>query len=110
MNIIVKSLGVVSGEENGFVKFVLLEENILVFGKCLWHKDLIVALYGKEVDVMLIAAGVVPKDVSKVPLDEAYWGEWKSSGYNIVTPEEYKVTIQKALRSFESEINKLWEV
>jgi hypothetical protein len=109
MNIIVKSLGVVSGEENGFVKFVLLEENILVFGKCLWHKDLIIAFYGKEVDVMIIAAGVVPKDVSKVPLDEAHWGDWKSSGYNVVTLPEYRSVIQEALRSFEQEINRLWD-
>lgn len=108
MNIEVKSLGVISDEENGFVKFVLLEENILVFGKCLWHKDLVVAFYGKEVEVIVTAAGILPKDVSKVPLDDEYWGEWKSSGYDIVTPPQYRNTIKEALLSFEQEINRLW--
>ncbi len=108
MNIVVKSLGAISDDENSFVKFILLEENILIFGKCLWHKDLIVALYGKEVDALVIAAGILPKDVSKVPLDDEYWGQWRSSGYGVVTPKEYRAVIQDVMRSFESEINTLW--
>ena len=108
MNITVKSLGVVSGDENGFVKFVLLEDDVLVFGKCIWHRELVIAFYGKEVDVTVIAAGVLPKDVSKAPLDESYWGEWKSSGYDVVTPPQYREVIKIALQSFETEINRLW--
>lgn len=108
MTISVKSLGVVSGEENGVVKFVLLEEDILVFGKCVWHKELVVAFYGKEIDVTVVAAGVLPKDVSKASLDDSYWGAWRSSGYDVVTPPEYRNTIKEALLSFEQEINHLW--
>ncbi len=108
MTISVKSLGIVSGDEHGVVKFVLLEEDILVFGKCVWHKDLVIAFYGEEVNVTVLAAGVLPKDVSKVPLDDSYWGEWRSSGYNVITPPEYRNTIKEALLSFEQEINRLW--
>jgi hypothetical protein len=108
MDITVKSLGVISDDEHSFVKFVLLEENILVFGKCLWHKDLVLAFYGHDDNVEIIAAGVLPKDVSKVPLDGKYWGDWRSSGYEVTTPPEYRSTIQKVLSAFEQEINRLW--
>jgi hypothetical protein len=46
--------------------------------------------------------------VSKAPLDESYWGEWKSSGYDVVTPPQYREVIKNALQSFETEINRLW--
>lgn len=108
MNILVKSLGVISQDENSFVKFILLTDNVLVFGRCVWHRDLVIALYGKDAHVTVIAAGVLPKDVSKAPLDEAYWGDWKSSGYEVVTPPEYRTTIKSVMISFEEEINALW--
>jgi hypothetical protein len=108
MDITIKNLGVISDEEGSFVKFVLLEEKILAFGKCLWHKDLIIALYGQDTSVSITAAGILPKDVSKTPLDDEYWGQWRSNGYDVITPPEYRSLIQKALLSFESEINTLW--
>lgn len=109
MNISVKSLGIVSGEEGGYVKFVLLPDQVLVFGRCIWHKDLVIAFYGKEVDVAIVGAGILPKNVSSVPLDDEYWGEWKSSGYEIITPPEYRGLIRSVLTSFETEINSLWD-
>ncbi len=110
MNItVIKSLGVITGDEGGIVKFLLLEEGTLIFGKCFWHKDLVIAFYGKEVDVAIIAAGVLPKDVSKVSLDEDSWGGWLSNGYNIITPPGYRRVIKEVISSFENEINDLWE-
>ena len=109
MDITVKNLGIISPQGSGLVKFVLLDEAILLFGKCEWHRDLIIALYGEDVPVTIIAAGVLPKDVSKVSLNDEYWGDWKSSGYGVVTPSPYKRTIKDSLLSFEQEINHLWE-
>jgi hypothetical protein len=105
----IKSLGIISGEDAGIVKFLLLEDGALIFGKCYWHKDLVMAFYGKAVNVTVLAAGVLPRDVSKASLDEDAWGGWLSNGYNIVTPQALRLTIKEVLTSFESEINRLWE-
>ena len=99
MNIQIKNLGQVSGEETSKIKFILLEDGTLLYGKCQWHKDLATAAgIGEEVKV--VGAGVVPDNMEA--LDDDAWGEWKSTGYSVITPLEFRESICKALFSFEN--------
>jgi hypothetical protein len=107
-NLIIKNIGIISQDKSSLVKFVLSEKNVLLFGRCLWHKDLVCTFYGDDVKIRVIAAGVVPKDVKNSTLIDEEWGAWKSSGYEVVTPEEYRGIIKDALSIFEDEINELW--
>lgn len=96
MTITLHNLGDVSGDETSKVKFILLDDGMLLYGKAKWHKDL-----ADEVDLSkdthVVGAGVVPENIRDTS-DEA-WGYWKSTGYNIVTPPEAQKEIMDAFLS-----------
>jgi hypothetical protein len=96
MNIRVKNLGEISGDQDSKVKFILFEDGTLLFGKCQWHKDLATAAKVDET-MKVVGAGVVSSNIEDTS-DEA-WGGWKSTGYGIVTPIEIRQTIRNALIS-----------
>ncbi len=88
--------------EESKVKFVFLENETLLFGKCMYHKDLMEAYFKDEEEkyaIMVIGAGVLPHDVH-VPVDDDSWGEWRSSGYGVVTSIHLRPVIQEAFIMF----------
>jgi hypothetical protein len=91
MNITLKDLGQVSDGEKR--KFILVEDGRLLYGICKWHKD----LGNAEAigDLKVVGAGVIPLSL-KYASDEE-WGDWQSTGYGIVTPEELRNPIKEAL-------------
>lgn len=95
MNIEVINLGDVSKENNHKRKFVLLDDGRLIFGKVQWHKNLVEAA-GID-NPIVIGAGVVPEDLIS-DTDDA-WGEWKSTGYEIVTSPDFREAVKTALRA-----------
>ncbi len=107
-NIVVKNLGVVSDDEKSLVKFILLDNGILLFGRVKWHKDLLDAYREAGADATVVAAGIAPKNIGKTTVKDDVWGGWQSTGYGIITPDEYKGDIKGALKPFEQEINRLW--
>lgn len=95
MQITVINLGTLSDDERAKVKFILTEEGTLFYGKCLWHKDL--SIYAKLLPTLqIIAAGVVPDYVETCSIDDNEWGDWKSTGYGIITPPELMFPIKEA--------------
>jgi hypothetical protein len=98
MNIQPRNLGIVSGDEHSKVKFILLEDGMLLYGKCQWHKDLeVAAKFGDPIKV--IGAGVVPENIQGVSIEDNAWGDWKSTGYEVVTPTEFREPVRNALSS-----------
>ena len=86
--------------EPPYTKFVLLERGTLLFGKFLYHKDLVACFFTSEDEketVIVIGAGIVPEDVT-IPVDNSdAWGKWISTGYDVVTPLELRESIREAL-------------
>lgn len=106
MNIIVRSLGSVSGDGNSKIKFILLEDGTLLYGKCQWHKDLAVAA-GIDEAVKVVGAGVIPANLMEAGIKDDVWGNWKSTGYGVLTPETLREEIAAALVSCKKEIDYL---
>jgi hypothetical protein len=96
MNIKPHDLGIVSGDEESKIKFILLENGTLLYGKCEWHKDLAMAAKVGE-NAKVIGAGVVPENIAEASIEDNVWGEWKSTGYGVVTSLALRKDIQKAL-------------
>ena len=95
MHIKITNLGILSNDEKAKVKFILTEEGDLLYGKCLWHKDL--SAHVKLLPtVEIIGAGIVPDDMETCSIDDAEWGDWKSTGYGVTTPQELKFPIKEA--------------
>lgn len=109
MNIYVNNLNIVSGDSTSKIKFILLEDGTLLFGKCKWHKDLVESTQGVNSTLKVIAAGVIPNDIVNVDLESEYWGGWESTGYKVVTPEVLRNTIRESLLTFSHEINSLYK-
>lgn len=101
MKITVTNLGALSLDERAQVKFILTEEGTLFYGKCLWHKDL-----SQEVklspNIKIIGAGIVPDDLETCSIDGDEWGQWKSTGYGLVTPQELRFPIKEAFFDYHS--------
>lgn len=98
MQITITNLGRLSDDEKAQVKFILTEEGDLLYGKCLWHKDL--GAHSKlSPDVQIIGAGVVPDDMETCSIDDNEWGDWKSTGYGVTTPQELRFPIKEAFFS-----------
>lgn len=101
MKITVTNLGVLSPDEKAQVKFILTEEGNLLYGKCLWHKDL--SLKAKLLpDTKIIGAGIAPDDLETCSIEGNEWGEWKSTGYGLVTPQELRFPIKEAFFDYHS--------
>lgn len=99
MQITITDLGTLSEDEKAKNKFILTEDGVLLFGKCLQHKDL--SSYAKlPVATKIIGAGVVPDDMETCSIDDSEWGEWKSTGYGVRTPPELKFPIKEAFFSY----------
>lgn len=98
MDIQVQNSGVVSGDAASKVKFILLEDGRLLYGKCQWHKDLAKDVCIDE-SMKVLGAGVFPDNIQEVSIEEDVWGGWKSTGYNVVTPLELRQSIRNALCS-----------
>ncbi len=100
-----RSLGRISDSPADPIKFILLDDGLLLFGKAQWHKDLMrahLAERGAPRDV--VAAGTVPSDIAARGLDDEDWGGWKSTGFGVRTPIEYRAAIREALLPFAGEI------
>lgn len=93
----------ISDTEDSKVKFIFLEDETLLFGKCMYHKDLMEAFFKDEEEkyaIAIIGAGIVPHDIH-VPIDDYdSWGEWKSNGYGVITPLPLRPVIQEAFIMF----------
>ena len=99
MNISITNLGVLSNEETAQTKFILTEDGVLLFGTCMWHKDLS-AQVKLSPNTKIIGAGIVPNDLTTCSIDEDEWGGWKSTGYGIVTPQELRFPIKEAFFAY----------
>lgn len=98
MKISITNVGTLSDDERAKNKFILTEDGLLIYGKCLQHKDL--STYVKlPVTTKIVGAGVVPDDMETCSIDDSEWGEWKSTGYGIRTPSELKFPIKEAFFS-----------
>ena len=95
MQITVINLGTLLDDEKAQVKFLLTEEGDLLYGKCLWHKDLS-AHIKLSPNVQIIAAGIVPDNMETCSINDNEWGNWKSSGYGVTTPQELRFPIKEA--------------
>jgi hypothetical protein len=85
--------------EGSQVKFILLADGRLLYGRCMYHKDLAVAFFDNEEErnmLTVIGAGVVPEDPATQIEDEEAWGYWKSTGYKVVTEEMLREKIREA--------------
>ena len=99
MQITVTNVGTLSDDEKARNKFILTEDGLLLFGKCLQHKDL--ALHAKLLPtIKIVGAGLVPDDMETCSLDDDEWGDWKSVGYGVRTPPELKFPIKEAFFSY----------
>ncbi len=103
----VKNLGRISSIAEHKVKFILLDNGVLLFGKVEWHKDLMDNYLGDESNIIVIAAGSIPTDIETADLEDSDWGGWKSTGYKVLTPPEYRAQIRDALLPYRDEITKL---
>lgn len=108
MTISVHNLNVVSGDDNSKIKFILFEDGVLLFGKCKWHRDLAEVVPDIVSNLKVLGAGVVPKNIEKVNLENEFWGDWESTGYKVVTVDSLRSTVREALLPFSSEINDLY--
>ena len=103
--IAVLNLGPISGVPTHPIKFILLEDGTLLFGKVEFHKDLMRAhLNGRLDSPVVIAAGSVPEDIEACGLDVGDWGGWKSTGFDVRTPVAYRSAVRDALLPFAREI------
>ncbi len=109
MIINIHNLKLVSGDETSKIKFVLFEDGTLLFGKCKWHIDLVETFKNIDSNLNVLGAGVVPKDIEEVGLENEYWGNWESTGYKVVTSDSLRSVIREALLPFSSEINNLYK-
>ena len=98
------NLGRISDDSSHKIKFVLFNNGVLLFGKVEWHKDLVNSYAAANPDLMVIAAGTVPRDIDIVDLSDENWGGWKSTGYKVHTPPEYRERIRNTLLPFKVEI------
>lgn len=103
MNIILRNLGNISGDDASKIKFILLDDGTLLYGRVEWHKDLVSAAELGQ-DIRVVGAGVVPRDVHDTR-DES-WGNWKSTGYNVVTPVELQKEIMNVFVSAQNKEDK----
>ncbi len=74
--------------KNIYHKFILLETGELLYGMCLYHKqlaDTYTEMTGIDIQ-SIIGAGIIPTDVATPTEDTDAWGLWKSTGYKVVTP------------------------
>lgn len=104
--IVVENLGTISNTAEHKVKFILLENGVLLFGKVEWHKDLMNSYTGEK-SSNVVAAGSIPEFIDATDLSEMAWGGWKSTGYNVLTPLDYRVRIMEALLPYKKEIEGL---
>lgn len=102
MIIRIQDLGNLSDEEHSKVKFILLDNGDLLFGKCKWHKDLQDASSYKTESVQVVGAGTVPLDVDGF-MDDEKWGGWKSTGYSVITPDNIRKQIVEAFKVYKGE-------
>lgn len=90
-------LGVLSTDVSAKEKFILTDGGILLFGRVLYHKELVHRQFKRE-DVRVIAAGTIPDDYSS---DLENWG-WKSTGYGIVTDQELRPNIVNKILEYKA--------
>ncbi len=107
LNIVIQNLGSISKVAEHKVKFILLDNGVLLFGKVEWHKDLMDAFVGDKANRIVIAAGSLPENVGTADLGDDAWGGWKSTGYKVLTPLEYRDKIHAALLPYNKEIEVL---
>lgn len=93
----------ISTNKDAKCKFILLNDGKLLFGMCTYHKDLGAAFLQNENNkedeaIYVIGAGIVPTDIYTDTEDTKAWGEWVSTGYDIVTPFDLRKEIQRALK------------
>ena len=87
---------IAKSDKNIYHKFILLETGELLYGMCLYHKQLADA-YTEMTGIVLhsiIGAGIIPTDVTTPIEDTRAWGEWKSTGYNVITPQHIRSEIR----------------
>jgi hypothetical protein len=106
-NIVAHNLGRISHDDAHKVKFILLNNGVLLFGKVEWHKDLMNSYTDHQTNVSVVAAGTIPQHIAAVDLSEENWGGWKSTGYGVLTPDEYRESIRNVLLLHEEEITSL---
>lgn len=84
--------------EGSQVKFILLADGRLLYGRCMYHKDLTTVFFGNEEGntLTVIGAGIVPENPATQIEDEEAWGYWKSTGYKVVTEEMLREKIREA--------------
>jgi hypothetical protein len=93
MNITLVNLREVSEGEK--IKFILLEDGRLLYGTCKWHKDL--GESGNIGSCKVVGAGVIPSHIPTA--DDEDWGNWQSTGYEVITPTDLRESIKEALSS-----------
>jgi hypothetical protein len=103
----VVNLGSISENSAHKTKFILLDDGVLLFGKVEWHKDLAANYTRNASEVSVVAAGTVPNDIAAADLSEESWGGWKSTGYDVRTPIEFRESIRTALLPYKEEIERL---
>jgi hypothetical protein len=82
-------------DKEGKIKFVLTDDKNLYFGKVKYHKDLAPFLSSQTI----IGAGTVPIPLLGIDSVEA-WGMWRSTGYEVSTPEELRAEIYRAIKKY----------
>lgn len=85
--------------EGSQVKFILLTDGRLLYGRCMYHKDLANAFFDSEEErntLVVVGAGIVPENRVAQIEDEEAWGYWKSTGYKVVTEEKLREKIREA--------------
>ena len=102
MKIQVIKIPEVSDSEDRKRKFIVLEDGRLLFGMCVYHKDLSSYFFRKKEkkDHCVVGAGVVPDDPSTSCDDILAWGKWVSTGYAVTTPPLLREEIRTALIDF----------
>ena len=85
--------------EGSQVKFILIADGRLLYGRCMYHRDLSDAFFDNEEErntLTVIGAGIVPEKRTTQIKDEEAWGYWKSMGYKVVTEETLREKIREA--------------
>lgn len=72
MQITITNLGVLSEDEKAKNKFILTEDGLLLYGKCLQHRDL--STHAKlPPATKIVGAGVIPNDMEMCSIDDNEW-------------------------------------
>lgn len=104
MKITIIHLPDVGCKETPYTKFILLSDGRLLYGKCLYHKELHARFFIEPLEnvrteerdtLTVIGAGKVPEDVH-VSIEDDTWGNWESTGFDVITPLYLREPIRAA--------------